>query len=511
MSWRFADCTLDPRTAELRRAGEPVHVERQVFQLLQLLIEQRDRLLTKDEIIERIWDGRAISDSALSSRIKSARAAIGDDGKAQRLIRTLHGQGFRFVGDVEEVQPAQASAPDAPAPAHAPDDPKPSIAVVPFRLIGVAGPYAALAEALPSDLVTDLSRLRWLFVIARESSFQLRDVDIRTVGARLGSRYALTGALEIVGDRMALTAELGDTRDGGVVWTDRLEGKIDAIHEIRRDIASAIIAAIELQIPLHEARRARLVDPHNLDAWAAYHVGLTHLFKGDARDMETARAMFERALALEPGFARAAAGLSSAHFLHGFVTRDRESRQSALVNAHRAIDHDPLDPFANMAMGRALWLEDDLEGSLQWLDRATMLNPNFAKAIYSRGWAETLMGDAESGYLNGDLSMKLSPLDPLGYAFVGVKAMAALVRGDDEEAARIAVQSARAPGAHALIHVLASVSSQLAGNEADAASFAARARAMAPEAGRATFMRSFPYRDENLRERLSAALEAQGL
>ena len=162
MSWRFADCTLDPRTAELRRAGEPVHVERQVFQLLQLLIEQRDRLLTKDEIIERIWDGRAISDSALSSRIKSARAAIGDDGKAQRLIRTLHGQGFRFVGDVEEVQPAQASAPDAPAPAHAPDDPKPSIAVVPFRLIGVsvrgALSTAANCSLLPVGTASPLAR-----------------------------------------------------------------------------------------------------------------------------------------------------------------------------------------------------------------------------------------------------------------------------------------------------------------------------------------------------------------
>ena len=185
MIYRFGNFELDVAKVELRANGEARPIEPQVFGLLALLVENRERLVSRDEIIEKVWDGRVVSDSAVASRVKSARQALGDDGKAQRYIRTIHGQGFRFVADVraERLDPVAYSALvtqlEGGNLAHATIQPvdhlsRPSIAVLPFDLIGDAGPYAAIADALPYELITELSRLRWLFVTARGSSFRLR-------------------------------------------------------------------------------------------------------------------------------------------------------------------------------------------------------------------------------------------------------------------------------------------------------------------------------------------------
>jgi DNA-binding winged helix-turn-helix (wHTH) protein len=176
MTYAFEEYRLDVAAHELRRGEAVVPLEPQVFDLLKLLIENRQRLLSRDEIIERIWGGRIVSDAALDSRIKSARQAIGDDGRAQRLIRTHHGVGFRFVGAVAPGGNASAVAEQPVESRDATDagPSRPSIAVLPFSLVGIAGPYGGVADALPHELIVELSRLRWLFVVARGSSFQLR-------------------------------------------------------------------------------------------------------------------------------------------------------------------------------------------------------------------------------------------------------------------------------------------------------------------------------------------------
>jgi DNA-binding winged helix-turn-helix (wHTH) protein len=210
MLYRFGDFELDLDRFELRACGgERVPLEPQVFALLALLVDARDRAVTKAEIFEKVWDGRPVTDSALASRVKSARQALGDDGHAQRYIRTIHGRGLRFVAKVQieaavsAASPAVAS-PDPPRPDAAPTEPdtttRPSIAVLPFRLVGDGhDTYATtLADALPHELIVDLSRLRWLFVTARGSSFRLRnpDVDAREVGRLLGVRYCVSGSIE---------------------------------------------------------------------------------------------------------------------------------------------------------------------------------------------------------------------------------------------------------------------------------------------------------------------------
>ena len=523
MIYRFGPFELDLAKAELRAGGEPRTLEPQVFALLAFLVEHRERLVSRDEIHEKVWDGRIVTDATVASRVKSARKALGDDGKAQRYIRTIHGQGFRFVAEVRTQAPDQrvvAMADTRPEHADRPltavgGDSRPSIAVLPFRPVGDAGPYATMADALPHELITELSRLRWLFVTARGSSFRLRSPhpDLREVGRLLGVRYGLSGTVEVTGHHLTVTTELVDMRSAEVIWAERYSGAVDDVHAVRAEIRSKILTALEIQIPLHEAARARLTVTENLDAWSAYHLGLQHMYRFNRRDNAAAAGLFGRAVALDPGFARAHAGLSFTHFQNAFMHQsDDIAGETALARscAQRGLDLDPLDPFVNFTMGRSFWLEGDLERGLAWLERATALSPNYAQGIYARAWTETLAGRGLEGRGHVDLAMRLSPLDPLYYAMLGTRAFTHMAEGEEAEAARWAERAARSPGAHVLIAMIAAAAQWLAGNEAAARAWAANVRERDPVLTREDFFRAFPIKPELMRRKADVALAGLG-
>jgi DNA-binding winged helix-turn-helix (wHTH) protein/tetratricopeptide (TPR) repeat protein len=524
MIYRFGDFELDLAKVELRTHGEARALEPQVFALLAFLVEHRERFVSKDEILEKVWDGRIVTDSAIASRIKSARKAIGDDGKTQRFIRTIHGQGFRFVADVQadRVDPARTGSfesatqtDDPEVAALTPNVTRPSIAVLPFHLIGDIGPYAGIADALPHELIAELARLRWLLVTARGSSFRLRasNPDVHEVGRLLDVRYCLTGIVMAFDRRLDVTTELAETSTGEVIWADRFTGSIDNVHALRSELLTSLLAALEIQIPLHEAARARLTVSENLDAWSAYHLGIQHVYRFNRKDNAAAAALFGRAVELDPGFARAHAGLSFVHFQTAFLHQsDDIASEIALARscAQRGLDLDPLDPFVNFTMGRSYWLDGDLERGLAWLERATSLSPHYAQGIYARAWTETLAGKALPGRQHVDLAMRLSPLDPLYYGMLGTRAFTHMAAGEDQEAAAWAERAARAPGAHVLIAMIAAAAQSLAGNEHTAHHWAANAKERSPQLTRADFFRAFPMKVESMRARVDAALAQLG-
>jgi TolB-like protein/Tfp pilus assembly protein PilF len=516
MIYRFGPFELDMAKVELRADGEVRPVEPQVFALLALLVENRERLMTKDEIIEKVWEGRPVSEAAVASRVKSARKALGDDGISQRFIRTIHRQGFRFVADANVARAANANQRCETATVQpAGEINRPSIAVLPFRTIGVAGAYAAIADALPHELITELARLRWLFVTARGSSFRLRgsDADMAEVGRLLGVHYCLSGTVEIVGASLVVTVELSDTRDCGVVWAEHFAGSIDDVHQIRGDIRSKILAALEIQIPLHEAALARLVVTENLDAWSAYHLGLQHMYRFNRKDNAAATALFQQAVTQDPGFARAHAGLSFVHFQTAFMHHSNDlTGEIALARrfAVRGLELDPMDPFVNFTMGRTFWLEGDLESSLAWLERATSISPNYAQGIYARAWTESLAGRGLEGRGHVDFAMRLSPIDPMYYAMLGTRAFTHMIMGEDAEAAQWAERAARSPGAHVLIAMIAVAAHGLAGDEVRAASWGANVRSRNSALTRSDFFRAFPMKPEATKARVSNALERFG-
>ncbi|WFT79095.1 winged helix-turn-helix domain-containing protein [Methylobacterium sp. CB376] len=516
MPYLFDEFELDADRVELRRHGLIVPVERQVFGLLLLLVENRDRMVPKEEIIAKVWGGRIVSDSALSSRVKSARRALGDDGKEQRLIRTLHGQGFRFVADVtteghRSLPPARALDPAETRPGPAGHS-RPSIAILPFQLVAASDLHPALGEALAHDLIVALSRLRWLFVIARGSSFRFRSEhpDACRIGHLLNASYCLSGVVETAASRVLITAELTDTRTGEVLWADRTAGPIDGIHEMRARIAANIISALELQIPLHEAALASLAAPSCLNAWSAYHLGLRHLHRFTREDNAAAAALFERALALDPGFARANAGLSSTHFQSAFLRYSGDpagDTRAARAFAERSVDLDPLDPFANFTMGRSFWLTGDVDRSFPWLDRSTVLSPSFAQGFYARAWADAISERDLNGMENVEIAMSLSPLDPFFYAMLATRALTCLIQGDVRQAAVWADRAAQSPGAHVMISLIAVIAHTLNQDRDRAAVWSADVRRRRGDISQAHFFTSFPFRHGPLRLRMAKALD----
>ena len=250
MRYLFEDYALDTDRRELHRGAEVVSVTPQVFDLLDYLIRNRERVVSKDDLINAIWNGRIVSDAALTTRLNVARSAIGDSGEEQRLIKTLPRKGFRFVGTVREAQgPAGAAVADnqieLPKPALALPD-KPSIAVLPFQNMSGDPDQDYFADGMVDDIITALSRFKLLFVIARNSSFTYKGkaVDIKQVGRELGVRYVLEGSVRKAAGKVRIICQLIDAATGVHLWADRFEGDLSDIFALQDRMTESVVSAV---------------------------------------------------------------------------------------------------------------------------------------------------------------------------------------------------------------------------------------------------------------------------
>lgn len=520
LHYAFDGFALDLNRGDLRRGDEVLPVEPMAYAVLSHLVQNAERLVAKDELVEKVWDGRFISDAAVSTVIKSLRRVLGDDGKQQRFVRTVHGRGFRFVADVRIVSSATVanepvSQDTAQAPEIPPAEQKPSIAVLPFTLIGSSEVYSAIADAIPGELISTLSRLRWLKVVARGSSFRFRPPlqDFEAIRSALGVTYVLSGEVEILGPTLAIAVELVDARTAQVVWGDRLSGKVDDVHGMREQIVAMIISAMELHIPQHEAQLARLKIPSGLDAWSLYHIGLQHAFRFNRGDNAQAADCFRRATELDPLFARAHAAQSFVSFQAAFLRYSADHAlaiQDARLHAERAVELDPMDPFANFNFGRAHWLRGDPAAGQSWLERSCSLSPSFAQGYYAHGWADIMAGDGHAALENLEKSISLSPLDPFRYAMLSAKGMAHFHIDEMDEAARWADQGARTPGAHFLISAFAAAINEATGRHDQARYWAQEVKARRKDTSIESFFTAFPFKHAAKRKALSDALTALG-
>ena len=515
----FADVEIDLGKGEIRRGGTAVRAAPRVVALLHLLAENADRIVTKDEIIEKIWDGRIISESAISTSIKEARQAIGDDGARQAFVRTMHGQGFRCIAEVRVLTPAAATtARDHPShvePALDLLSGKPSLAVLPFGNVASEGTPDPLGDGLAAELISALSRLRYISVTARGSSFRFRQSapDLDTISKVLGVRYCLSGVVETYGPEFAITLELARTQDGVVIWSDRFSGPKENIHDVRSRIVAEVISALELHVPLNEAEAARLRAPDRLDAWAEYHLGLQHLFRFNPRDSLVAEERFKSAVAREPGFARAHAGLSFVSFQQAFMGYGDDPtrhKQEALARAEKSLELDLLDPFGNHCMGRAKWMEGDLDAADTWLSRSLEISPNFAQGHYLRSLIGTLAGKDGSMRDGSNLAMALSPLDPLLYAMMGSQALSYMSEERFDEAASWGQRAVQAPGSHYLLGMVCAAAHHLKGDHDKTIYWVDKTKTRRPDVTIGRFFEAFPFRPGPTRERMERALREAG-
>src|SRR5215813_12119711 len=302
LRYHFEDCTLDTDRRELRRPDGPVSVEPQVFDLLEFLVQNRDRVVSRDTLIEAIWAGRIVSESALTTRINAVRSAIGDTGEEQRLIKTFPRKGIRFVGVVREeaVKPVSASRAE---PIALPE--KPSIAVLPFTNMSGDPEQDYFADGMAAEIITALSRCSWLFVIARNSSFTYKGkaFDLRQVGRELGVRYVMEGSVRRAGDRLRILGQLADATTGTHLWADRFDGDMSDVFDLQDRITESVVAAIEPRLQLAEIERLKRSPAANLDAYDLLLRAQQLEYEFTAESLAAALRYLDQALAIDSAYA----------------------------------------------------------------------------------------------------------------------------------------------------------------------------------------------------------------
>src|SRR4051812_1750165 len=307
MQFHFSEHVLDARLRELTRAGEAVGVEPQVFALLVYLVKNRDRVVSRDDIIEAVWDGRIVSESTLTSRINAARRAVGDSGKDQAVIRTIARRGFRFVGDVNaaginkkqplgELLQLEAAPPAVPfgEPALA----GPALAVLPFVNLSGEIDQEYFADGISEDIITALSRLRWFHVIARNSSFTYKNkaVPLKQLGQDLGVDYIVEGSVRRDGNHVRIAAQLIEIATGRHLWAERYDRDLKDVFAVQDEITHAVVAAIEPQLYAAENFRSHRKTPDNMAAWDLVMRALQHYWRVTRQDNLVAQALLEKAI-----------------------------------------------------------------------------------------------------------------------------------------------------------------------------------------------------------------------
>ena len=510
----FRDCELDTTLFVLRRDGQARPIEPLVFNLLAYLVQHRDRIVTRQELMDRLWTGKVVTESTLSGCIKAARQAVGDSGEEQFCIATILRRGYRFVAAVQEYEPSAATplvptaSPAAlfslPPPAGGPDSVlsgaprRASIAVMPFADLSPAlHARGSAADALAHDVITRLAQLRSLFVIAQGTVFALheRSIDPQAAGRMLNVDYVVSGSVRRRGQRLTVTVELAETRSARIVWAEVFDKPVGDALFVLDEIGSKIVACVAGEIELTERNRAILKPPNSLDAWEAHHRGLWHMYRFNTDDNERARHFFEMAVRLDPTFARAYAGLSFTHFQNAFQGWGQRAPEieRAFAAASQSLLTDERNPAAHWAMGRALWLRDQHEQSVVELEQAVHLSPSFALGHYTLAFVHSQTGDPQAAIASSDHSRLLSPFDPLLFGMLGARAMALVRLGRFEEAAGWAVQAAARPNAHAHILGIAAFSLALAGSLDQARTHAAAIRRMLPQYGIDNYLAAFRF------------------
>src|SRR6185437_14320616 len=358
MRYLFESYALDTDRRELRNGPNLVALEPQVFDLLSYLIEHRERVVSKDDLLEAIWEGRSVSESSITSRINAARTAIGDTGEQQRLIKTLLRKGFRFVASVLEEGPKPEGAARPRSDGLALPD-KPSIAVLPFANMSGDAEQEYFADGMVEEIITALSHLRWLFVIARNSSFAYkgRHVDVKQIGRELGVRYVLEGSVRKAASRVRITGQLVDASTGAHLWADRFDGMLEDVFDLQDQVTANVIGAIAPKLEHAEIERAKRKPTESLDAYDYFLRGMASVHQGTRDANSEALRLFYKAIDLDQNFASAygiAAWCYAWRKWDGFVTDRAAEAVEAARLARRAAELDGDDAVALCAGGYAL-------------------------------------------------------------------------------------------------------------------------------------------------------------
>jgi len=517
----FEEFVLDTDQRELRRGSTAVQIAPLAFDLLECLIRNRERVLTRDDLIASIWNGRVVSESALGTCVNAARSAISDTGDEQRLIRTLPRKGMRFVGAVRETHKPEApvaadTAAEQPRPALSLPD-WPSIAVLPFTNLSGDPEQDYFADGMVEDIITALSRLRWLFVIARNSSFTYKGwaVDVKQVGRELGVRYVLEGSVRKFANRVRITGQLIDASTGAHIWADRFDGVIEDIFDFQDQVTASVVGAIAPEMEQAEIERASRKPTENLVAYDYYLQGMAKVYQATKHANGEALRLFYKAVELDANYASAygmAAWCYAWRALNGWMEdRAKETTEAARL-ARQAVELGKKDAVALTMGGFALArVGGEVEDGAAFIDRALILNPNLAVGWLLSGRVNIYLGQPEVGIERARRAMRLSPLDPfasLAFTLIGA---GHLYAGRYDEASAWAEKGLLEQPNSAAAARVAAASHALAGRLGQAHKAMARLRELEPTLRVSDLRQMIPLRRPEDLARFEEGLRKAGL
>jgi TolB-like protein len=518
--YRFGNFTLDSGRRELRQGNEFVALEPQVFDVLEFLIANRERVVSNDDLIESVWHGRVVSEATVTTRMNAVRRAVGDSGDRQQFIRTIARKGYRFVGEIrDESSPgsreATLSAPELSDPPAVPA--KPSIAVLPFTNMSGDPEQEYFADGITEDLITALSQFRSLFVIARNSSFVFKGkaIDAKQIAREVGVRYLLEGSVRRSGNRVRITGQLIEASTATHLWADHFDGDLQDIFELQDNVTASVAGAIGPKLQQAEIDRAKRKPTERLDAYDYYLRGMANLHDVGRESTTEALHLFARAIQLDPDFASAygmAAWCYNLRKWNGWMTDPTQETVETERLARRAVVLARDDAVPLCAGGFALAIVGDLEFGARCIDRALFLNPNLADAWYFGGWVSSLLGEPDVGIERIQRAMRLNPIALFPFSAHGAIAWAHFNAGRYDEAmsaARKAIQE-QPNFLPVLLRILAAASA-MAGRLDEARAAIARVRELLPTFRISDIKGVSPFRKSEDLARYEEALRRAGL
>src|SRR5262245_42997103 len=496
---RFGRFCFDVARRELTREGVPMRLGGRALDILSVLVSARGDVVAKEELMERVWLEQVVEENNLQVQISALRKAL-DDGKGgQSHLVTVPGRGYRLVGLVD----AQAGHSD-----------RPSIAVLPFHSLGDEPAKDHFADGIVEDIITALGRLRWLLVIARNSTFTYkgRAVDVKQVGREVGVRYLLEGSVRWASKRLRISAQLIDAATGGQHWADRYDLEVDDIFVAQDAITRSVAAALEPHLLAAEGVRALSRSAEDLGAWELVARAQTHVWRMTNPDYATAIDMPQRAVQTFPDYAPARSSRAfclavAAHM--GWV--DRAQRSLPREHANRAIALDEHDPWAHIALGYWALMERRTEEAIGAFRRALDLNPNSAAANAHLGHALAFAGEQGEAIERAEIAIRLSPFDPMTALSLGTIAVAHYTAGRYTEAVRYTQQAARLRPGFQGAHRLHCASLAQAGRLDEARTLLATVRDQQPQLSVAWIETNVPYQTPALMERFLEGMRKAGL
>jgi TolB-like protein len=429
-------------------------------------------------------------------------------------VITVQGRGYRFIG-LQPPPAADKGEADTRRGLLLPD--RPSITVLPFQNISGDPEQEYFADGIVEEIITALSRMRWLFVIARNSSFTYkgRTVDVKQVGRELGVRYVLEGSVRKAANRVRITGQLIDAATGVHMWADHFDGGLEDIFDLQDRVTASVVSAIAPKLEQAEIERAKRKPTESLDSYDYFLRGMASVYQWTRDDIDEALKLFFRAIELDPNFATAH-GMAAWCYLwrrmHGWTTNRTQEIAETIRLARRVAESGKDDAVALAFGGLALgYVAGDLEGGKALINRALMLNPNLTTAWYASGWVRSFLGETDVAIEHLARAMRLSPLDPLIFLMQAATAVAHFVAGSYPEAAEWAAKASRdQPNFLGAIRNMAA-SNALCGRLDEAQKALARARHLDPDLRISNLKdRVGPYRPEDF-ARFAEGMRLAGL